>query len=66
MKLLIPTLLSLALVGCSVSDEALTDAMEAIATECRSPVVIQLEASTFNKSLLIRCNDMPLKKKEFK
>ena len=66
MKILIPTLLSLALVGCSASDETLTDAMESIATECRSPVVIQIEASTFNKTLLIRCDDMSLKKKESK
>lgn len=66
MKILIPTLLSLALVGCSASDETLADAMESIATECRSPVVVQLEASAFNKSLLIRCDDMPLKKKDSK
>ena len=66
MNLLIPTLLSLTLVGCSAPDETLADAMESIATECRSPVVIQIEASTFNKTLLIRCDDMPLKKKELK
>lgn len=65
MKLLIPTLLSLALVGCS-SDESLADAMETISTECRSAVVVQIEASMFNKTLLIRCDDMPLKKKEAK
>lgn len=66
MKLFIPTLLSLALVGCSSSDESLADAMEAISTECRSSVVVQIEASMFNKTLLIRCDDMPLKKKELK
>lgn len=58
-------MLVLLLAGCS-SDESLADAMEEISTECRSAVVIQLEASMFNKTLLIRCDDMPLKKKEAK
>lgn len=65
MKLLAACMLVLFLVGCS-SDESLADAMETISTECRSSVVVQIEASMFNKTLLIRCDDMSLKKKEEK
>ena len=58
-------MLVLLLAGCS-SDESLADAMEEIFTECRSAVVVQIEASIFNKTLLVRCDDMPLKKMEAK
>ena len=65
MKLLSVGVLSFFLAGCS-SDETLANAMESISEECRSPVVVQLEASIFNKTLTIRCDDMPVKRKESK
>lgn len=66
MKWVLTCLIALATAGCSSSDDAMTEAVNAIAEHCRSPIVFQIEETTFYKSIVVRCDDMPLKKKESK
>lgn len=66
MKWVLTCLIALSVAGCSSSDEAMGEAMDSISEHCRSPIVLQIEVSTFNKSIVVRCDDMPLKKKELK
>lgn len=66
MKWALTCLITLTAVGCSSYDGAMAEAMDSISEHCRSPIVLQIEVSTFNKSIVVRCDDMPLKKKESK
>ena len=66
MKWTLACLITLSAVGCSSSDGAMTEAVNSIYEHCRTPIVFQIEANTLYKSIIIRCDDMPLKKKESK
>ena len=66
MKWALTCLITLSAVGCSSSDGAMTEAVNSISEHCSSPIVLQIEATTFYKSIVVRCDDMPLKKKESK
>lgn len=66
MKRSLACLIALTTVGCSSSDVAMTEAVNSISEHCRSPIIFQVEATAFYKSVMIRCDDMPLKKKESK
>lgn len=66
MKWVLACLIALSAAGCSSSDGAMTEAVNSIAEHCRSPIVFQIEATTFYKSIVVRCDDMPLTKKESK
>ena len=52
-------LLSLSVAGCSSYDEDLTEAYDAIVENCRSPIVLQIEVSTYSNGVIVRCDDMP-------
>ena len=66
MKWVLTCLIALSAAGCSSSDGAMTEAVNSISEHCRSPIVFQIEATTFYKSIVVRCDDMPLTKKESK
>ena len=62
MKWSLACLIALSTVGCSSSDVAMTEAANLISEHCRTPIVFEVEATTFYKRVMIRCDDMPLKK----